>query len=110
MEDQSKQQTALRHRHVSAEILLRIKAIDGWIPMVSSAESQGIMGTSCRRGRKISVKTRGSTRASDFLRQAVSCMNRLAFDGLGQPWPYWRSLRRSVLRWMPSVAAAWPWS
>ena len=38
------------------------------------------MGTSCREAQKISVRMRGGTRTSDFLRQAVSCMNRLAID------------------------------
>jgi len=64
MEDQSKQQTVLHQRHSAAEILLRIKAIADWIPTVSSAEIQGIMGTSCRGAQKISVRMRGGTRTS----------------------------------------------
>src|SRR5437868_13830404 len=58
-EDQSKQQTVLRQTHLSAEILLRIKAIDDWIQTVLIVASRGIKGTSCRNGRKISVRMRG---------------------------------------------------
>jgi len=50
MEDQSKQQTALGQRHSSAEILLRIKAIDDWIPTVFEHGESGNYGNKLSQG------------------------------------------------------------
>lgn len=44
---------------------------------------------------------------ADFGLLETSCLAQERLDrGSGQPCPYWRSFRRSVLRWMPRISAA----
>ena len=62
------------------------------------------------------IKSLDNSMASVLRREGSSAhRNTLSCGGTGGPLrsqflPYWWSLRKSVLRWMPRIAAASPWS